>query len=120
MYDKNSQAIFQESTNNINQNQSEENSGGNSSQNGTEDQPQTAEHGVVNSGPIRIITIIGQIEGHTQLPKDAKTTKYEHLIPMLAEMQRDNNDKRHPFYCKHIRRRRRSGPCIGGDHKEHG
>lgn len=93
MYDKNSQGIFQESANNINQNQSEENSGGNSSQNGTEDQPQTAEHGVVNSGPIRIITIIGQIEGHTQLPKDAKTTKYEHLIPMLAEMQRDNNVK---------------------------
>ena len=89
MYDKNSQAIFQEGANNINQNQAEENSGGNSSQNGTEDQPQTAEHGVVNSGPIRIITIIGQIEGHMILPQNNKTTKYEHLIPQLIAIEQD-------------------------------
>lgn len=52
-----------------------------------------AKHGVVNSGPVRILTIIGQIEGHTQLPADAKTTKYENLIPILADIERDETAK---------------------------
>ena len=52
-----------------------------------------ARHGVVNSGPVRILTIIGQIEGHTQLPADAKTTKYENLIPILADIERDETAK---------------------------
>ncbi len=50
-------------------------------------------HGVVKSGAVRILTIIGQIEGHTQLPQDAKTTKYENLIPILAEIERDQEAK---------------------------
>lgn len=50
-------------------------------------------HGVVNSGSVRILTIIGQIEGHTQLPQDAKTTKYENLIPILAQIERDADAK---------------------------
>ena len=29
------------------------------------------------------ISIIGSIEGHSTLPQDTKTTKYEHLIPQL-------------------------------------
>ena len=33
---------------------------------------------------LQILTIIGQIEGHTLLPESQKTTKYEHLIPLLA------------------------------------
>ena len=52
-----------------------------------------ARHGVVSSGPVRILTIIGQIEGHTQLPADAKTTKYENLIPILADIERDETAK---------------------------
>ena len=52
-----------------------------------------ARHGVVNSGPVTILTIIGQIEGHTQLPADAKTTKYENLIPILADIERDETAK---------------------------
>ena len=35
-------------------------------------------------GTIHSITIIGQIEGHTELPAQNKTTKYEHLIPQIA------------------------------------
>ncbi|MCY7981849.1 translocation-enhancing protein TepA, partial [Bacillus inaquosorum] len=30
---------------------------------------------------IHCLTIIGQIEGHVQLPPQNKTTKYEHVIP---------------------------------------
>ena len=44
-------------------------------QNNSEKNGPDNRHGVVNSGPVRILTIIGQIEGHTQLPADAKTTK---------------------------------------------
>lgn len=39
---------------------------------------------------IRMIHIIGQIEGHTLLPPQTKTTKYEHIIPLLAEQEQDD------------------------------
>ena len=39
---------------------------------------------------IRVIHIIGQIEGHTLLPPQTKTTKYEHIIPLLAEQEQDD------------------------------
>lgn len=38
---------------------------------------------------IRLITIIGEIEGHECLPKTSKATKYEHLLPLLAEIEKD-------------------------------
>ena len=39
------------------------------------------------AGEIHCLTIIGQIEGHTVLPDDTKTTKYEHVMPMLTAME---------------------------------
>ena len=33
---------------------------------------------------IYLLSIIGEIEGHECLPSTSKTTKYEHLLPMLA------------------------------------
>ncbi len=33
---------------------------------------------------LQILTVIGQIEGHTLLSESQKATKYEHLIPLLA------------------------------------
>lgn len=36
---------------------------------------------------IHCITIIGEIEGHSVLPEQSKTTKYEHLIPQLVEIE---------------------------------
>jgi ATP-dependent protease ClpP protease subunit len=33
---------------------------------------------------IALLTVIGQIEGHYLSPSDAKTTKYEHVIPQLV------------------------------------
>ena len=43
--------------------------------------------GSVTRGGIHCLTIIGQIEGHQPLGDDAKTTKYEHILPMLAAIE---------------------------------
>lgn len=48
------------------------------------------EFGAVESGGIEIISIIGEIEGHDNLGKDGKTTKYEHMLPMLAGIERES------------------------------
>lgn len=44
-------------------------------------------------GHIRIITVIGQIEGHYALGDGQKSTKYEHLIPILADAEDSDNVK---------------------------
>ena len=36
---------------------------------------------------IHCLTIIGQIEGHQELPPQNKTTKYEHVMPQLAAIE---------------------------------
>lgn len=36
---------------------------------------------------IQCLTVIGQIEGHQILPEDAKTTKYEHVMPLIAAVE---------------------------------
>jgi len=38
------------------------------------------------------MTIVGQIEGHSELP-GAKTTKYEHILPALAGLEQDKSVK---------------------------
>ena len=38
-------------------------------------------------GNIYTLTIIGQVEGHQVLPENAKTTKYEHVLPLLAMIE---------------------------------
>jgi len=39
---------------------------------------------------IYCLSIVGQIEGHSNLPPDTKTTKYEHVIPKLVEVEQDD------------------------------
>ncbi|MBQ8610916.1 MAG: ATP-dependent Clp protease proteolytic subunit [Oscillospiraceae bacterium] len=39
--------------------------------------------------PIHVLTVIGQIEGHSLAPSAQKTTKYEHVIPQLAAVEED-------------------------------
>ncbi len=39
--------------------------------------------------PIHVLTVIGQIEGHSLAPTTQKTTKYEHVIPQLATVEED-------------------------------
>ena len=38
-------------------------------------------------GNVYWLTIIGQIEGHTTAGNSAKTTKYEHVLPLLAKLE---------------------------------
>ena len=38
-------------------------------------------------GNIYTLTIIGQVEGHQVLPETCKTTKYEHILPLLAGIE---------------------------------
>lgn len=40
-----------------------------------------------SNGNIYTLTIIGQIEGHQVLPETVKTTKYEHILPLLAGLE---------------------------------
>ncbi len=40
-----------------------------------------------SQGNIYTLTIIGQIEGHQVLPETVKTTKYEHILPLLAGLE---------------------------------
>lgn len=40
-------------------------------------------------GNIFTLTIIGQVEGHQVLPETAKSTKYEHVMPLLASLEQD-------------------------------
>ena len=41
-------------------------------------------------GNIYTLTIIGQVEGHQVLPENCKTTKYEHVLPLLAGIEESN------------------------------
>ena len=36
---------------------------------------------------IHCLTIVGQIEGHQVLSSQTKTTKYEHILPLLASIE---------------------------------
>lgn len=40
---------------------------------------------------IHLLSIIGEVEGHDVLPSTSKTTKYEHILPKLAEIE-DNKE----------------------------
>lgn len=63
--------------------------------NGTEREKneQIKEMGTVNletgsdNHRIKLITIIGEIEGHEAVAGSTKATKYEHLLPILAEIE---------------------------------
>ncbi len=38
-------------------------------------------------GSVYCLTIIGQVEGHSVAPNNTKTTKYEHVLPLLAHLE---------------------------------
>ncbi|WP_100403024.1 ClpP family protease [Bacillus sp. FJAT-42315] len=42
---------------------------------------------------IHCLTIVGQIEGHIQLPPQNKTTKYEHVIPQIVAIEQNPDIK---------------------------
>ena len=43
--------------------------------------------GAAKANAIHCLTIVGQIEGHQSLGEDVKTTKYEHVLPLLAAIE---------------------------------
>lgn len=61
---------------------------------GEESQERLSDSGMIVTGnghhTIQCLTIIGQIEGHTILPSSSKTTKYEHVIPQLVDIEEDS------------------------------
>ncbi len=44
-----------------------------------------------DKGNIYTLTIIGQVEGHQVLPENCKTTKYEHVLPLLAGIEESDD-----------------------------
>ena len=44
-----------------------------------------------NGKYIHCLTVIGQVEGHYNLPQNTKVTKYEHIIPRLVAVE-ENDD----------------------------
>lgn len=42
---------------------------------------------------IQVLSIIGQIEGHSVLPPQTKATKYEHIIPQLIDIEQNDEVK---------------------------
>ena len=40
-------------------------------------------------GTIYVLTIVGQIEGHQMLPSGSKSTKYEHVLPLLVSVEQN-------------------------------
>ncbi|PEY41269.1 translocation-enhancing protein TepA [Bacillus cereus] len=43
----------------------------------------------MNESRIHCLTIVGQVEGHIQLPPQNKTTKYEHVIPQIVAIEQN-------------------------------
>ena len=44
-----------------------------------------------SKGNIYTMTIIGQVEGHQEAPENVKTTKYEHVLPLLAGIEESDD-----------------------------
>lgn len=47
----------------------------------------------IKPGGIHCLTIVGQIEGHSLLSPQTKTTKYEHVLPQLAAIEESEEIK---------------------------
>lgn len=61
--------------------------------NNMEQQKKENKENCENNEEIVILTIVGEVEGHEALSDNTKTTKYEHLLPKLASLERNENVK---------------------------
>ena len=59
------------------------------------------EYGKCQLGGIQLLSIIGEIEGHECVSENTKSTKYEHLLPILASVEEMRI--RREFYFSSIR-----------------
>lgn len=76
-----------DTTGNVNENDKAKDDGTNVDADSSEKDGAAVLDGKVCGKAIKAITIIGQIEGHYMLSDAQKTTKYEHIIPELAECE---------------------------------
>ena len=53
-------------------------------------QEEIKETGTLKVHAIKVFTIIGEIEGHEAVGNNAKSTKYDHLLPQLAEIEEND------------------------------
>lgn len=51
------------------------------------------EYGKCQLGDIQLLSIIGEIEGHECVSENTKSTKYEHLLPLLVAAEEDESVK---------------------------
>ncbi len=74
-----------------NENQEEEENGSNNASSLVEKIQQLGQANVPQApdSNIHVLSIIGQVEGHLQLPPQNKTTKYEHLLPQLIAVEQN-------------------------------
>lgn len=86
-----------QNNNNFNNNQQIFNKAEGDNDNDNDDSNQSIDNvkqlgSVTDVNPVKdicFISIIGEIEGHTSLPPQSKTTKYEHIIPMIIGAEMD-------------------------------
>ncbi len=57
------------------------------------DREDVIEYGNCKLGDIELLTIIGEIEGHECSNSNMKSTKYEHILPLLAKYEYDEEVK---------------------------
>ena len=57
------------------------------------EQDELKEYGMIQEKGLLTLSIIGEIEGHDCLSQNAKTTQYEHLLPLLAKAEQDDRVK---------------------------
>ena len=76
-------------TNAVNEQEQEENKGGTTSMDQRQQQIVDMGSATITTarGTIHTLTIVGQIEGHQILPPSTKSTKYEHVMPLLATVE---------------------------------
>lgn len=80
---------------NGNDNNNNDNDNNNAGENSNNKDENLKDFGSINTdgkhGDIYCISIVGQIEGHNILPPQTKTTKYEHIIPRLVEIEEEEH-----------------------------
>ena len=60
---------------------------------------------------IHLLSIIGEVEGHENLSGNSKTTKYDHILPKLAEIEDDDSVEGGDTQYLGRGRGRRPGDC---------
>ena len=69
------------------ENQEQENNAQESKNQQIKEMGQAVLNGNSRNHKVELLTIIGEVEGHESAPTHSKTTKYEHVLPLLAHLE---------------------------------